>query len=259
MFRNLARIALAMGTAALLVAGSASAQFAAVAGRDYAPMNPPQPKLTDSAVEVLEFFAYGCIHCFHLEPKLEKWKTALSKDARLVRVPTPFAIRGLDSIPLYYTLEAMGQLDKLHYKIFEALHNENVILGNPVVRDQWLAKNGIDPKKYQETERSFSVVNKINAAREYATKYRIESTPTLVINGKYAVANQRDMDMTFRIVDSLIATELAAARSAQAATTAPAKAAAPQKMAAPVQTPAKAPAASTAPATTAKPAAAPGK
>ena len=250
MFKNIARIALTVGTAALLAAGTASAQFAAAPGRDYAPVNPPQPKLIDAPVEVLEFFAYGCIHCFHLEPKLEKWKTGLSKDAKMMRVPTPFAIKGLDSVPLYYTLEAMGQLDKLHYKIFEAVHNENVILGNPAARDQWLAKNGIDPKKYQETEKSFSVQNKINAAREYATKYRIESTPTLVVNGKYAVANQRDMDMTFRIVDSLIATELAAAKSAPAAAPAPAatKAAAPQKAAAPAPVPAKAPAASTPPA-----------
>ncbi len=249
MFRNFARIAFSVGTVALLAAGTASAQFAVAPGRDYAPVNPPQPKLIDAPVEVLEFFAYGCIHCFHIEPKLEKWKASLSKDTKFMRIPTPFAIKGLDSIPFYYTLEAMGQLDKLHYKIFEAVHNDNVILGNPAVRDQWLAKNGIDPKKYQEVEKSFSVDNKIKAAREYSTKYRIESTPTLVVNGKYAVANQRDMDMTFRIVDSLIATELAAARSAPAAATTPAKAAQPPKAAA------KAPAASTTPA---KPAA-PGK
>lgn len=217
MFKPLLRLALTAGTAALLAAGSASAQFAVAPGRDYTPLNPAQPKITDTPIEVLEFFAYGCIHCFHLEPRLEKWKATLAKDTKLTRVPTPFAIRGLDSVPLYYTLEAMGMLDKLHYKIFEALHNDNVILGNPAVRDQWLARNAVDPKKYQEVEQSFSVQNKIRAAGEYARKYRIENTPTLVINGKYGVANQRDMDMTFRIVDSLIATERAAAKTTEAA------------------------------------------
>ncbi|MDX2218911.1 MAG: thiol:disulfide interchange protein DsbA/DsbL [Burkholderiales bacterium] len=240
MFKPLLRITLAAGTALLLAAGTASAQFAAVPGRDYSQLNPPQPKITDTQIEVLEFFAYGCIHCFHLEPKLEKWKTTLAKDTKLTRVPTPFAIRGLDSVPLYYTLEAMGQLDKLHYKIFEALHNDNVILGNPSVRDQWLAKNGVDPKKFQEVEQSFSVQNKIRAAREYSQKYRIESTPTLVINGKYSVPNLRDMDTTFRVADSLIATERAAAKTAEAsapsaAAAPPAAKAAPAK-AAPVKT-----------------------
>lgn len=244
MFKPLLRMTLAAGTALLLAAGTASAQFAAVPGRDYTPLNPPQPKITDTPIEVLEFFAYGCVHCFHLEPRLEKWKTTLAKDTKLTRVPTPFAIRGLDSVPMYYTLEAMGQLDKLHYKIFEALHNDNVILGNPNVRDQWLAKNGVDPKKYQEVEQSFSVQNKIRAANEYSRKYRIESTPTLVINGKYSVPNLRDMDTTFRVADSLIATERASAKAEPAAAPAAAAKAAPAKAA-----PAAAPAKTSAPAT----------
>jgi protein dithiol oxidoreductase (disulfide-forming) len=254
MLKPLIKVALATGAAALLAAGTAFAQFAAVPDRDYTPLNPPQPKITDTPIEVLEFFAYGCIHCFHLEPKLEKWKASLPKDVKVTAVPTPFAIKGLDSVPMYYTLEAMGMLGKLHMKIFEAVHNDNVILGNPTARDQWLARNAVDPKKYQEVEQSFSVANKIRAAREYSTKYRIESTPTLIINGKYAVANQRDMDTTFRIVDSLIATERASAKTAEAAAPAAAAAAAvkatpakaaPAKAAAPTpaQAPAKAPAA----------------
>lgn len=211
MYKLFNRIALTLGTAALLAAGSASAQFNAIAGRDYTPLSPAQPRISDSPIEIVEFFAYGCIHCFHLEPKLEKWKSALAKDVKLVRMPTPFPTRGLDSTGIFYTLEAMGQLDRLHYKIFEAVNNENVMLGNPNVRDQWLAKNGIDVKKYQEVEQSFAVQNKIRAAREYPQKYRIESTPTLVVNGKYLVVNQRDSDVTFRVLDTLIANERAAA------------------------------------------------
>lgn len=247
MYKMFTRIALTLGTAALMAAGTASAQFNAIPGRDYTPLSPAQPKLTDSPVEVLEFFAYGCIHCFHLEPKLDKWKATLAKDVKLVRVPTPFPIRGLDSTGIFYTLEAMGQLERLHGKIFEAVNNENVQLGNPNVRDQWLAKNGVDVKKYAEVEQSFSVKNKIRAAGEYAQKFRIESTPTLVVNGKYSVVNQRDNDMTFRVIDTLIVTERAAAPQQAAA---PAKAGAeatatkagnaPAK--APAATPAKAPA-----------------
>lgn len=213
MFKTLTRMALTLGASALLAAGTASAQFNAIAGRDYTPINPPLPKLADSPHEVLEFFAYGCIHCFHFEPKLEKWASTLPKDVKLVRLPTPFPTRGLDSSGIFYTLEAMGQLDRLHYKIFEAMNNENLPLGNPNVRDPWLAKNGIDLKKYQEMEKSFSVQNKVRAAREYPQKYRIESTPTLVVNGKYLVPN-RDPDTTIRVIDTLIANERAAAAKA---------------------------------------------
>lgn len=218
MFKQLFRFALAAGTTALLAAGTAQAQFNVIPGRDYTPLNPPQPTSGDATVEVLEFFAYGCIHCFHLEPKLEKWASTLPKDTKLTRVPTPFPSRGLNSVPIFYTLEAMDLLDKLHYKIFEAVHNENLTLGNPEVRNQWLAKQGVDLKKFQEVEKSFAVQNKIKRATEMSTKYRIESTPTLVVNGKYAVPNQNNTDTTFRVIDTLAFNERAAAKTATPAT-----------------------------------------
>ena len=243
MFKQLLRFALAAGATALLAAGTAQAQFNAIPGRDYTPLNPPQPTSGDATVEVLEFFAYGCIHCFHLEPKLEKWMGALPKDTKVTRVPTPFALRGLNSIPIYYTLEAMGLIDKLHIKIFEAVHNDNLILGNPEVRNQWLAKQGVDLKKFQEVEKSFAVQNKITRATEMATKYRIETTPTLVVNGKYAVPNHNNTDTTFRVIDTLAFNERAAAKTATPAaapvvvkTGAPATKPAPVK---PVPAPAK--------------------
>ena len=214
----------------LFIAGSAAAQLNVVAGKDYSVVNPPQNTDGDAAVEVLEFFAYGCIHCFTLEPKLDTWAKTLPKDVKVKRVPTSFALRGVESTPIYYTLEAMGLADKLHLKVFEAIHNDNVVLGNPDVRYQWLAKNGVDIKKYQEIEKSFSIVNKVDRAKALTQAYKIESTPTLIVNGKFAVVNQGDR--TFQVIDTLIANMRTAAPTKTAAPAAPAPAApAPKKTA----------------------------
>jgi protein dithiol oxidoreductase (disulfide-forming) len=224
MSKWMSRLSFVALSAAFFAAGSASAQFNAVAGRDYQVVNPPQSTDGDAPVEILEFFAYGCIHCFTLEPKLESWSKAQSKDVKVKRVPTPFALRGIDSTPIYYTLEAMNLVDKLHLKIFDAVHNENLVIGNPEVRYQWLTKQGVDVKKYQEIEKSFSVVNKVTRARALAQAYKIESTPTIIVNGKYSVVSQGDR--TFQVVDALIANlKVASAASAPAATPAPAAAA----------------------------------
>ena len=117
----------------------------------------------------------------------------------------------------------MGVADKLHLKVFEAIHNDNVVLGNPDVRYQWLAKNGVDVKKYQEIEKSFAIVNKVNRAKSLTQAYKIESTPTLIVNGKFAVASQGDR--TFQIIDALAANIRTAVAPAPAA--APAAASAP--------------------------------
>jgi thiol:disulfide interchange protein DsbA len=193
---------------ALLASGVANAQTAVTAGRDYNVLTSPQPTDSDG-VEVLEFFAYGCIHCFNLEPALTPWTKRIAKDVKFRRVPTPFKIHGVDSPPIYYTLEAMGLLDALHMKIFEAIHQDNAILGNPNVFAQWLAKNGVDVKKYQEVEKSFSVQSKVSRAAMLTSSYKIESTPTLAVAGRFTAVSPADAGggtpRLFQVVDSLIA------------------------------------------------------
>jgi protein dithiol oxidoreductase (disulfide-forming) len=180
----------------------------------------PQSVENDGKVEVLEFFGYGCIHCAHLEPKFEEWIKRQPADVKVKRVPVPFESRGIDSIPIFYTLEAMGLLEKLHQKVFDAANVENVALANPAVLNKWLEKQGVNPAQYEEVKKSFSVGGKINRARRLAGDYQIMATPTLVINGRTLVSQTSGPERMFAKADQLIAE----ARASLKSTAAPAKA-----------------------------------
>lgn len=170
------------------------------------PLSPPQPVENDGKIEVLEFFAYGCIHCAHLEPKLEAWAKKQAADVKLKRVPAGrgFEMRGIDNVPLFYTLEAMGLVEKLQQKIFDAVNVENVILGNPATLNKWLEKQGVDPKVYENVQKSFSVQNKITRAYKQAAEYKVSSTPTIVVNGRFAVQQQGSEENFFATIDKLV-------------------------------------------------------
>ena len=203
------------------------------------PLNPPQPVENDGKVEVLEFFAYGCIHCANLEPTLEAWARKQPADVKVRRIPSPVPIMGIDSTVMYYSLEALGQIDRLHAKIFDAAHLEKVVLGNPAILNKWLEKNGVDPKKYEEVQKSFSVVTKANRARKMVEDYKIHATPTIVVNGRYAIEQgNRGAPAMFANVDQLVgqarATLKSAAVAPAAAPASPAKAEA-KKSAAPAK------------------------
>jgi protein dithiol oxidoreductase (disulfide-forming) len=189
--------------------------------REVTQLNPPQPVEADGKIEVLEFFGYGCIHCANLEPRLEAWAKKQPADVKLRRVPVAFASRSIDSIPIFYTLEAMGLQEKLHQKIFDAANVENVILGNPATLNTWLEKQGVDTKKYEEIQKSFSVQNKIARAKKMTLDYAIQSTPTLVVNGRFAVQQNSGADRMFANVEQLIA-EARTANKAPAPVAAPA-------------------------------------
>ena len=169
-------------------------------------LNPPQPVDNDGKVEVLEFFAYGCIHCANLEPSLEAWVKKQPTDVKVKRIPSPVPIMGIDSTVMYYAIEALGQIDRLHGKIFIAANLEKVALGNPAVLNTWLEKNGVDPKKYEEVQKSFSVVTKVARARKMVEQYAIHATPTVVVNGRFAIEQGRaGAEVMFERIDQLVA------------------------------------------------------
>ena len=209
--------------------GNAAAQ----APRELAPIDPPQPVENDGKIEVLEFFAYGCIHCAQLEPPLAAWTARQPDYVKVKRVPTPFLLRGIDSASIYYSLEAMGLQEKMHQKVFDAVNIENVMLGNPATLNKWLEKQGVDVKKFEELQRSFSVQTKISRSKKLTTDYKIQSTPTMAVNGRYLL--EGGGERLFPNLDRLIAE---ARGPAQTAAT-PAK---PGVTLTPTPTPAAAPA-----------------
>ena len=64
-------------------APGASAQGAAVEGRQYARIG-PVPVETGKKIEVIEFFSYGCPHCAEFEPFLMDWVKAQPADVAVV-------------------------------------------------------------------------------------------------------------------------------------------------------------------------------
>ena len=158
-----------------------------VAGKDYKLVNPAQPTSSGSKIEVLEFFFYGCSHCFHLHPELTAWERKMPKDVSLVLVPTVFNPSWEPMAYTYYALEALGQIHNLHHEIYEAWNLKNMPLTNEADISAFVAKHGVDSKKFSEAYRSFGVQSKITRGKQLTQSYNIRGTPTLIVDGKYLI------------------------------------------------------------------------
>ena len=158
-------------------------------GFKYSELKPTQPvSLEGKKIEVLEFFWYGCPHCYNLEPQLESWLKKLPPDVQFRRVPAVFNARWGHDAAIFYTFEAMGVLDKLHRPFFDAIHREGLRTDNKEALAQWLQKNGVDPKKFDETFKSFTVQSKTRRAVQITTAYGIDGTPAMAVHGRYTVS-----------------------------------------------------------------------
>jgi thiol:disulfide interchange protein DsbA len=176
----------ALSLAAACIAFTAAAFAQSPDGKPYVPVSPPQPPESGNKIEVIEFFWYGCPHCYDMEPSIAAWAKKLPADVAFKRVPAyTNEVWGIHA-KIYYTLEAMGKLDQLHGKVFDAIHRDRVNLNAEKTRNEWLAKNGVDPAKYAEVEKSFTVASRLQRAKQLAVNYKVDGVPRFTVNGKWA-------------------------------------------------------------------------
>ena len=155
----------------------------------YTELNPPQPTDTDGKkIDVVEFFWYGCPHCYNLEPLLETWTKKLPPDVQFRRIPAVFNERWGHDAAIYYSFEALGVLDKLHRPFFDAIHRDHLRTDDPQAMTEWLSRQGVEPKKFFDTMKSFGVQSKTRRAAQLSVAYKIDGTPAMAVQGRYTVS-----------------------------------------------------------------------
>ena len=181
--------------------------LAAAAQQSYSEVSPPQPVDSKGKIEVVEFFWYGCPHCYNLEPYIEAWLKKLPPDVEFKRVPAIFNQRWAHDAAIFYTLESMGLVEKLHRPLFDAIHKDRLQTDNQAALSEWLQKHGVDPKKFMDTMKSFGVQSKTKRALQQTVAYKIDGTPAMAVQGRYTVsADQgRSQQGMLQAVDQVVA------------------------------------------------------
>ncbi len=164
-----------------------AAQAQLRAGADFSELKIAQPAEVPGKVEVIEFFWYGCPHCYSLEPPLEAWVKKLPADVHFRRIPAVLSDTWLVHARFFYAFEAMGMLDRVHKAFFDAIHKDRLILSNEAQMNEWFGKNGIERKKFDEVVKSFGVMAKVKRAAQLTTAYQVEGVPILAVHGRYTV------------------------------------------------------------------------
>jgi len=192
----------------LFLAFAACAQDSPVEGVNYIELKPPQAVESSGKVEVLEFFWYRCPHCYALEPDLEAWAKRLPRDVQLKRIPGILNDDwGIDA-RIFYTLEAIGELERLHRPLFDTIHQQGGVRlrGDAFAKwvADWLATQNVDMAKYDAAFRSFTVESKLRRAAQMSRAYRLDGVPTLVVQGRYLVVATTSRKAMLATADFLI-------------------------------------------------------
>ncbi len=168
----------------LLAAGSVAAK-PFQEGVQYVPIQPQPAMGAGDQVEVIEFFWYGCPHCRDFYPVVSKWAKQLPDNVTFVEMPVMFGGSADLHAQVFFALQGIGELERLHTKLFDALHVAKRDLKNRAAVDAFLEENAVDMVKFNEAMGSFSVAAKVNRARALMRRYGVRSVPTMVVDGRY--------------------------------------------------------------------------
>ena len=185
---------------------STSVHASIVAGHDYVVLSTAQRQESTGKIEVVEFFSWGCPHCYEFHPKLSRWLSTLPKDASFKRVPVGLGHPEWEALAkAYYALQTTGDVDRLDSQIFEDIHKNHVSLYDEASITAWVGKHGVDVAKFTAAFRSFGVNTSEAQAEQKAVDYRIPGVPALTIAGKYMVSDTQEKMLATS--DQLIAME----------------------------------------------------
>lgn len=177
-----------------------------VLDKEYRLINPPQPTDGSKKIEVVEFFYYGCPHCYELEPALKNWLKRKPADVEFRQQPAVFRENWIPLTKTYFALDALGLLPKLSDKVYSAVHDEGLGLSDEALMSKWIGQQGVDPVKFSETYRSFAVQNSVQRAIQVTRDYQVKGTPSIAVAGKYITSPSMTggFDRFFEVVDQLI-------------------------------------------------------
>jgi thiol:disulfide interchange protein DsbA len=170
-----------LATAPLLTA----ADLALAQGAPQFQVLPQALPTTPGKIEVVEFFWYGCPHCYVFEPAIEAWSRQLPADVAFRKVHVAFRANIKVHQRMFYALQALGKEAAVRPAIFNAMHQQGLALDDAQSQAKFLSPLGIDPAKYQEAYNSFGVVTKCQQAEKLSEAYRIDGVPTLGIGGRF--------------------------------------------------------------------------
>lgn len=144
-------------------------------------------KQTPDQILVIEFFSYGCIGCFKLDPLIEAWRSKLPTNVSFQRIPVEFHAEWRNLTKAYYTALNLNAFDTIHAQLFDAIHSNKLTSASDDAIREFFTNNGIAAKDFEKEFNSFNVNRKQKWAKSVTRAYKITAIPAFIVQGPQGI------------------------------------------------------------------------
>jgi thiol:disulfide interchange protein DsbA len=183
-------------------------------GKHYDLITPAVRTANPDTIEVVEFFWYGCSHCYNFEPLIGQWKKTLGDDVVFSGSPAMWRQNPMElHAKAYYTAEVLGVMDPMHTIIFQAMNVDKKRLTSESEVEALFTANGVTAEDFNKALNSFGVSSQVRQADARAKAAKVTGTPEMMVNGKYRISTRKagSQAQMLKIADYLIELERNAA------------------------------------------------
>ncbi len=172
-------------------------------GKDYTKVATPQPVQIAGKPEVIEFFWYGCPHCYKAETAVQAWQKSKAKDINFIRLPAQWAPAMIQHQKMALSLQALKKSDELDPKVFQAIQEQGRGLDKEEKITAFMVENGIDEAIWKQTFNSFNINTEVAKADALFKAYQLQGVPAFVVNGKYLVrgTSARSLQVVNKLIE----------------------------------------------------------
>lgn len=213
MFKRMTRLRVAALIGGLLLTSACTAQSGTpppyTEGSEYVTLpGPHQRYSSEGKVEVVEVFSYDCIHCAHFAPMAEKLRKELPPGVVFKLLPAAFNDRWIPFARAYYAARQLGVVDRTHLQLFDAKFNQHYPINSMDELADFYAREGVDRAKFMRIATSDEVTAKLKSDFALVSKWQVDGTPTIVVDGKYRIVGVKTQDEMVAVAQWLAKREL---------------------------------------------------
>ena len=199
MLKRMTRLRVAALVGGLLLTSACTAQSGTpppyTEGSEYVTLpGPHQRYSSEGKVEVVEVFSYDCIHCAHFAPMAEKLRKELPAGVVFKLVPAAFNSPWIPFARAYYAAKQLGVVDRTHLQLFVAKFAQHYPINSLDELADFYAREGVDRAKFMRIATSDEVTAKLKSDFALVSKWQVDGTPSIVVDGKYRITNVKTQD-----------------------------------------------------------------
>ncbi|QAU24734.1 thiol:disulfide interchange protein DsbA/DsbL [Dyella sp. M7H15-1] len=180
-------------------------------GNEYVTLPAPYQRDSSSGkIEVVEVFSYACIHCAEFSPYADELRKSLPAGVEFKSVPAPFNDTWVPFARAYYAAKKLGVLDRTHDLLFEKKFKEQYPINSMDEIANFYASQGVNRGQFMTIAHSPETDAQIKKDLALIQAWGVDSTPSIVVDGKYKSANIKDFPQLVALTKWLVQQELKA-------------------------------------------------